>query len=221
MVFPLLVAVALQPPGVFHEGEAVARDGQQWFALRVSQQEAAMVPTHVTVRKTLDEISGEALPTADDVASSVQDVAMYLRGAPFTPGAVTTGRYTQPDETKREFVIAFAGHDYRIAPRCRSAGVRDNQRQLACEWRLSMGSREQVLVRMPGYVAPEGTREMLGDDAAPSVIFVGDLDRDGKLDLILDVTDHYNVSRPTLFLSKDAEDGAFVKQAAQFVSVGC
>ena len=27
-------AIALQPPGTFHEGEAVARDGESWLALR-------------------------------------------------------------------------------------------------------------------------------------------------------------------------------------------
>ena len=44
----------------------------------------------------------------------------------------------------------------------------------------------------------------LGDDASPTLLFAGDLDRDGKLDLIFDTTDHYNVRRPTLFLSSQA-----------------
>lgn len=221
MTLLLLAAIALQPPGVFHEGEAIARDKQEWLALRVSKQEAALVPTRVTVKKTLDEIVGEELPTADDVSSTVQDVTMYLRGAPFSAGPVTMGRVTQPDDTSYDFRISFAGQDYRIAPRCRAAGEREGQRQLAFEWRLIAGAREQVLVRMPGYVDETTGRQVLGDDAAPGVLFVGDLDHDGKLDLILDATDHYNVSRPTLYLSKDAEDGDFVKQAAQFVSVGC
>lgn len=38
-------AIALQPPGTFHEGEAVARDGESWLALRTSGQDVALVPT--------------------------------------------------------------------------------------------------------------------------------------------------------------------------------
>ena len=222
MILPLLVAIALQPPGVFHQGESIARNNQDWLALRVSNREAALVPTRVKLAKVTDEAFGdeEGVKTADEVSSSVRDVTMFLRGAPFTAGPVSMGRFTQPDETKAVFTVTFEGNEYRIAPRCRAAGVREGQRQLACEWRLASGKREQVLVRMPGYVSKDNV-EMLGDDASPKVLFAGDLDHDGRLDLILDITDHYNVSRPTLFLSKDAEGDAFVKQSAQFVSVGC
>ncbi|MET0807665.1 MAG: hypothetical protein ABWX93_02785, partial [Pseudoxanthomonas sp.] len=61
----------------------------------------------------------------------------------------------------------------------------------------------------------------LGDDASPTLLFAGDLDRDGKLDLIFDGTDHYNVSRPTLFLSSPAGQGELLHEVARYESVGC
>jgi hypothetical protein len=35
----------------------------------------------------------------------------------------------------------------------------------------------------------------------PSILFAGDLDRDGKLDFLVSTATHYNVSETTLFLS--------------------
>ncbi|WP_158636362.1 hypothetical protein [Aerolutibacter ruishenii] len=44
---------------------------------------------------------------------------------------------------------------------------------------------------------------------------------DGRLDLVFDTTDHYNLLRPTLFLSSRAAAGELVGQVAQYQSVGC
>ena len=81
--------------------------------------------------------------------------------------------------------------------------------------------REQVLVRMDGYAESAGAAPLLGDDAMPALLFAGDLDRDGELDLLFDTTDHYNVSRPALFLSSQAGPGELLGEAARYESVGC
>ncbi|MGL4622879.1 hypothetical protein [Chroococcidiopsis sp.] len=44
------------------------------------------------------------------------------------------------------------------------------------------------------------------DRKPPSVFWVGNLDRDGKLDLIIELASHVNVSSLTLFLSSPAND---------------
>ena len=51
--------------------------------------------------------------------------------------------------------------------------------------------------------------------------FAGDLDGDGKLDLLIDTTHHYNLSEPTLFLSSQAKDGELVHNVASFRTTGC
>ncbi len=62
-----------------------------------------------------------------------------------------------------------------------------------------------------------GCCDMIG----PSLIWAGDLDRDGKLDFLLDATTHYNVSEPTLFLSSPAQAGEIVRPVATIHFVGC
>ena len=52
-------------------------------------------------------------------------------------------------------------------------------------------------------------------------MFVGDIDNDGKPDFIMDTSNYYNGSTPTLFLSSYAEEGELVKAVAFHSSVGC
>jgi hypothetical protein len=103
---------------------------------------------------------------------------------------------------------------------CRPKGMFNGQPLFDCELRLAQGARHQVLAHMDGYADAPG-QIRLGNDAVPKVIFAGDLDGDGALDLIFDITDHYNIARPTLFLSSGAQSDAFVREAARYESVGC
>jgi hypothetical protein len=59
------------------------------------------------------------------------------------------------------------------------------------------------------------------DDYMPNLLFMGDIDRDGKLDLILDTSHHYNLEEPTLYLSSEANKNEILKNVAYFSSTGC
>ncbi len=58
-------------------------------------------------------------------------------------------------------------------------------------------------------------------DGAPQLLWAGDLDRDGELDLLMDLAYHYNVSVLTLFLSSSSESGFLVKKVAEQTTYGC
>lgn len=66
------------------------------------------------------------------------------------------------------------------------------------------------------YSLPNG-----GNDASWEMRWVGDLDGDGKLDLYLSLSDHYNVDQRILFLSSQARSGELVRAVASFHSTGC
>jgi hypothetical protein len=79
-------------------------------------------------------------------------------------------------------------------------------------------------VAAPAARAPPGILSHLssdGGDALPGLVWSGDLDGDRRLDLVLDVTDHDNVSEPTLFLSTRAHQGQAVGRAAALRTTGC
>jgi len=61
----------------------------------------------------------------------------------------------------------------------------------------------------------------LSYDGMPSVIWSGDLDRDNKLDLLLDVRNHYNITHYALYLSSEADDNKLLKLVAELILRGC
>ncbi len=60
-----------------------------------------------------------------------------------------------------------------------------------------------------------------GSDPTWTLVWAGDLDRDGKLDLYVSVTQHYDVTERKLFLSSPAGEGQLVKEVAEFVTSDC
>ena len=222
---------AIQPPGQFHAGETIARDGERWLALRVDMAEAALLPTTVRVATVEDvlldgpgERSGQAVSSqpADDA------ILMFLRGPALVAGMVDQARMDMVDGDGRyrfERALAFRDARYRLRSECTPRGGASvaGQFQFDCVIVLrDMGSRrEQVLVRMDGYATGPGEHAWLGDDAAPALLFAGDLDRDGELDLLFDTTHHYNVSHPTLYLSSQAGPGELLREVATHEATGC
>jgi hypothetical protein len=59
------------------------------------------------------------------------------------------------------------------------------------------------------------------DDQIAGIIFAGDIDGDDIPDLIIDTSNHYNVTAPTLYLSKPAGSNEVLKMMGLHVSAGC
>jgi hypothetical protein len=59
------------------------------------------------------------------------------------------------------------------------------------------------------------------DDQMIKLIFAGDIDGDGIIDLIIDTSRHYNATSPTIYLSRPATNGEIVKPIGRHTSVGC
>ena len=232
MLLPLLLATgfAVQPPGSFHGGEPVATDGESWLGLRIDGDDAALVATLVRVRPIEDLLADDPPGhlSGREVTSAQGDaIAMYLRGPGLRAGAIERAQ-ALPDASATvtsmpDYTLDFRGQRHRIAAHCDAVPVAhvDGQAQFACRVVLDTAGRSQVLFATSGYFEPGATVPSLGDDAAPTLLFAGDLDRDGKLDLMFDNNDHYNVRPPTLYLSTQAAPGDLLGIAAQFESVGC
>ena len=57
-------------------------------------------------------------------------------------------------------------------------------------------------------------------DTGPALLWAGDLDRDGKLDLLYDLRSCYMYNELALFLSSAAKEGEFVGLVARWTAVG-
>lgn len=229
LAFALPGAHALQPPGTFHQGEAVARHGERWLALRVQADDALLETTRLRVKTVFDEmLDTESQPTGSEVGSDKADVVTYLRGPGLHAGPVVQARIDDaaPDSGLSAQTLTLGDNTYRLATRCEVGPAVERgavEGGLTCAIDLVEGERRQTLVRMSGQrnQGDAGAGLSLGDDASPGLIFAGDLDRDGKLDLLFNTTDHYNLSRPVLFLSGAAEGDELLHAVAEHSAVGC
>ena len=220
----------LQPPGNFHGGEAVARNGERWLALRVRGDEAELVSVRVAVKRVHDEILDSEGETTGEAVSAIglDDATMLLRGPGLRSGTVAQAAVVNLSSehgfpTHR---LSLGPHEYRIATRCtdddRNALLEPGASSTyTCTIDLIDGQRRQSLVSLAAYRESGDARIHLGDDASPHLIFAGDLDRDGRLDLLFDTTDHYNLGRPVLFLSGAAGRGELLHAVATHEATGC
>lgn len=199
----------------FHGDEVSARDGQTWLALVVDAGKARLQSTRLKVEAVNDPVlDADDEKTGRSVTAPGVEALVFLRGmAALAPGDVPLGEPSEADlSTAAPFESNLAGKRFRLIAECTAASSR-------CSLSLVDGERRQVLLEREALAGEDGG---LGfGEAVPRLLFAGDLDRDGRVDLLLDTTDHYNLSRPTLFLSGAAGKGELVRQVAQQELTGC
>ncbi len=181
----------LHDVGMHHGEEALAKDGERWFA----RCEGRFRPVTVSVRRVRDELldSPEDAPSGREVSVPCQaDVLLKgIRG--FRPEAVRSAERRDDGS----FVLG--------------------QQHMA--FRSEQG--QAVLVDIEsGKRQPVGEYDDEGGGGDPHVLFAGDLDGDGALDFIANYSDHYNVSALHLFLSSAAKGWA-PKEVYEHRDTGC
>lgn len=222
---PLLLATAfgLQPPGMFHGDEPVARTGERWLALEATGDGLRLTPTRVRLDRVVDEMvdePGEATGL-QVVAVDVPDAVVLLRGPALRAGPVEAGRVIPDDHLAQDASAAFhfRGVLYHLQPRCPAVLPAADESQ-TCHMLLTRGDTAQALYEVKRW-RDGGGQVIFGDQPHPQLMHIGDFDHDGKPDLIIDTADHYNTSQPTLFLSSPAARAKMLEQVALHHSVGC
>lgn len=209
-------------PGSWHGNEVVAKDGERWMALVEDQGgfdlREVVIAVEFVEDAVLDTPPGKTGRRVS-VASGVEPLAL-LRSLPrLEPGPVKTAVVDDRNfNAGTPTGLYFEGIVFELELKCDEA---DYGKELAdCPILLSGDGRQQELRSYPVF-RPGMVDQSIASEALPQVFWAGDLDRDGRLDLILDLTDHYNVSAPTLLLSSPAKEGELVAPVAVFITTGC
>lgn len=223
-------AVAIQPPGSFHGDEVVARDGERWLVLwqcadaPVARLAWARLRVAAVHDPLLDADGGPKTGREVSVpvpADGSEDPLLFLRGGGLQAGAL---KVAEVENTGGDGLPAmrlrFGARTLAIETRCAPAPREAGSAELRCRIELRDGGARQILFERAGMQGPGGPIFADGD-AVTRLIFAGDLDRDGRLDLILDTTDHYNLRRPTVFLSGGAGEGRLLRAVAEHTATGC
>lgn len=233
----------LQPLGLQHAWQTVATDGDPWLALVGDRHGHRLVDTRVEVEPVAGLFGTDAVGEPDGRMITVPgpEPMMLMRGPGLVAGDVPSARRQVaggtplvdgdvldlhlPGDLPARLELACHQlhaefddlHDYGDHL-CLLVFEQGSRVQVLGQW---MGSRLGVDGDSPGL--DHGIdRESIVLEGGPVLLIAGDLDGDGRIDLLLELSDHYNLSLPTLWLSDEGTGGEEPLQAvAAYAQTGC
>ena len=211
----------------YHGDEIEAKNGEAWLSLSAEDDKCFLKREKVTVRRAVDVVlDDEKLnhKTGKSVSVNSKAASIFLlkKADKLKEGEIKTlYRYAHPRETttgedeklfslKIGFVRTFTLENKTYTLSVKRGKNRANEDVIALI--LENGTSKQVL---------HSYRSFSNDDYIGILDWVGDLDRDGKPDLYLDLYVNDNAVYKNLFLSSEAEKGKLVKKVATFTITGC
>lgn len=211
--------------GTFHGDEVTAKSGERWLALVPTDKGYAFQETRLGIEFVKDEVIDEdGQATAKKVFVDLDEKPLFLvRGLPGIAAGPVETMVAESRYLKIGIVASFKlsnGRRYKLTVACDQNGPLTVERFGKCPLILTAESGSQKIHHFQIYRPPDA-KPIFAGDASPAVIWAGDLNTDGALDLLLDVSNHYNTSALTLFLSSEKPSEALVIKAAAFVSSGC
>ena len=197
----------------FHGNEVTAQSGEIWYGLYNEGERFRLIRTAIKVEAVHDEmvIEKEGEKTGKKVSAEHEGNPIFLvRGIDgLEEREVKTvfhgEKFFFPGEMMRVgqlTVIAFGDiqkPEPRWSPSYRNYSIH-----------LRAGRNYYLFAEYPRLAA---------FDEIPFLVWAGDIDNDGKVDMFWDMTDHYNKRQKTLFLSSMASTGEILHKCAEFIFI--
>lgn len=208
--------------GDYHGEEVKARTGEHWLGLYVTNKGTSLSDSILKVTPVVDDMVDYGKPNA----RTGKRVSVSRRPAPLLlvkgvgalrPGNVSTvfaGNLPLGDATSVDLMLGAKSYNLYVKTATTSyssaVGINYDDARLI----LREGEKtEQVLYDLGGKGG--------ATEAYWALLWAGDMDGDGKLDLYVQVSHHYNITQRKLFLSSQAKKGKLLREVAEFATWGC
>lgn len=211
--------------GIFHGDEVVAQTGEKWLAMVPLNKRYVLVETRVQIDLVRDELKdNDNQKTGKKVSVDIdkKKPLFLLRGiSNLKLGEIETiVAKTIPLEINKSIHLRLQNkQNYMLSVVSEETSPPTVDDFKECSLILTSGSKSQK-IKTFGVYYPPNDKPVFASDAHPALLWAGDIDRDGALDLLLDLSNHYNISNPTLFLSSGSQNNDFVIKKADFISYG-
>ncbi|MCD0471176.1 hypothetical protein [Flavobacterium sp. JAS] len=206
----------------FHYDEVEENyDKKVWFGLFKNNNDYSLSETKVSFKRVNDPIidENEEDKTGWEVSASVKDSCVILieKLPYFVDGNISSVKIPESIYPEESFKFNFKGIEYTLY-----ATGKKKKEEPDSDWIVVSNYKLYLTAVIDGKKMTELlVAKKNFDDQMIKIIFGGDLDDDNKLDLIIDTASHYNVTSPTLYLSKPGEKRKVIKPIGVFTAVGC
>lgn len=202
--------------GEFHDGEVQVRTGETWLGLFVSPKSSELAEVRVKISPVRDAEKSNSGRSDQEVTVSDPRVPVFLvKNCPsLQPSRVQTV-FSQNLQLSNQTDISLKLNDLTYRLHVRTADTSEGMfiSNPDAQLILSLPGRKQVLYALKGHKTIQ--------NPVWSLNWAGDIDGDGRLDLYVTVTDHYNIAEKRLYLSSPARGIRLVKNVASFTTTGC
>jgi hypothetical protein len=204
-------AVESLPLGEVVETELPNPIGTDWLALRVEHRRTELVPVVPRITRVINpefdppgtdptKATGRLVQIDRSEVTPVVLRASFLR-AGVVPVATVFGKWPRQE-------LKLQGNRYVLEARCSGRGNRQR-----CVVSLVQGQQRQCLA----HAYPSGDEFAVN----VSLVWAGDIDRDGRLDLVISVGTGRGSDFPAVFMSSMAEPNRLVHGAAGYLKGDC
>lgn len=210
--------------GSFHKREVwKGAEKNKWFGLFYENKKYILKPTSFQVIPTFDPVAdathsekGKKVISGREIVGETPNTLFFISGlsgikegivdtASFNKVVLPVNKSLSYTLNKKEYTIQAFGDSVKLPSK--------EYAYQSYGWKVSGNKKGQ---RIEQTLAEDDFFE----DSIYVLLWAGDLDRDGIPDLLLDLSNHYNISRVALFLSSEAEAGKLYKKVAVFETSG-
>lgn len=224
LVYPIdsQMTVKVLTTGLFHSDEVwPTATKERWFGLFRSKGSFYVNETSLTVKRIHDVVVDEDdQETGWQVTTNNADTSIILMGSV----SLLTNRKVEPVRLPQDIIYPgdtmafnYKGMSYRLfATGNKKQDDKTGEVFEVTDYKLFIATTKeglevtQLLVAQPSF-----------EDNMIDIIFAGDIDGDGILDMVIDIASHYNNTIPTLYLSKPAYNKRLLKPVGMHSAVGC
>lgn len=224
-IYPVdsLLNVKILTIGSFHNDEVWKNASlEKWFGVFVNKDDVYFAETKLKIKNVFDVVldENENEKTGWEIKTVNKDTSFILiEGLSFFKNHTIKKILLEKEEVfpGDTLYINYLGIDYKIFATGEKKLIQNEP-----EWFEVWNYKLYLTATIKGkYYKSLLVAQPNFDDQMVKLIFAGDIDGDGILDLIIDTSRHYNATSPTLYLSKPSDKDELVKPVGCHTSVGC